>query len=258
MEDAHHIYYNAIAHAHRATGSFGTDFCLGARDPFLRPKTYEVYWCCTMRGGELFEKAHTFCYFTEEDTLILAHHHNWTGAVKFASGIVELRVATGYPYDGKVTVEVLVSGSRAIHTMRFFAPSWTKRDNFTFTINGTKADAVLKNDFIECKTVLTAGDRLELDMGVNFHTADTINKSSIAGYHSFRHGPMMLAAETEEEFYIGKDAQFEAEPEGRGRYRLKDTQIILSPINDTENLTLANHNRQALFRANDGRFALKQ
>ena len=68
---------------------------------------------------------------------------------------------------------------------------------------------------------------------------------------------MILATDTGEELYVGRDAVFEPEPSGRARYRFKETQIVFAPINDTENLTLADHNRQALFRADDGRFALK-
>ncbi len=57
LEDAHHIYYNAICHTQRDNGGFGCDNCTGPVDLQLKVKAYEAYWCCTMRGGEGLARA---------------------------------------------------------------------------------------------------------------------------------------------------------------------------------------------------------
>jgi uncharacterized protein len=56
LEDAHHIYYNAIANTQRSNGGFGLSNCPGPKENVLKvadkASGNEAYWCCTMRGGE--------------------------------------------------------------------------------------------------------------------------------------------------------------------------------------------------------------
>ncbi|HEX9974666.1 MAG TPA: beta-L-arabinofuranosidase domain-containing protein, partial [bacterium] len=70
LEDAHHIYFNAIAHGQRSNGGFGCDTCAGAIDPFLKFSNYEAHWCCTMRGGEFFARIIESIYFIEGEKIV--------------------------------------------------------------------------------------------------------------------------------------------------------------------------------------------
>jgi len=270
LADAHHIYHNALGHALRAEGCFGTDFCLGAvppeedgglasHDPLvLQPRTYEVYWCCTMRGGEFFARAHEAAFYSRGKDVWLPMYHNATAAV---AGLV-LRETTGYPYAGSVRLEVLGAPSKASRSLHFFIPPWkTKRP--AVSLNGARVQARQSQGFLIVTGVFKAGDVLEVEFGCGLHVVSPHNQNTVKGVHAFYHGPMLLAVEqpapeaglqAPAPAMAGPlDATTELEELPRARYRVKSRPaIVLAPVYDIEALTQPWHARQALFESGGG------
>ena len=266
LADAHHIYYNALGHALRAEGCFGTDFCLGAvppeedggiasHDPLvLQPRTYEVYWCCTMRGGEFFARAHEAMFYSRGKEIWLPMYHNATAKL---DGLV-LRETTGYPYNGSVRLEVLnVHSSKAARTLHFFIPPW-KTQRPSVQINGKKVASRMAKGYLAVSASLKQGDVVELEFGSELHIVQPHNENTVQGVHAFYHGPMLLAvnqpAKAPEEGVPAAavcgplPAKTEFEPIGRGKYRVKSSpDVVLAPVYDIEALTQPWHARQALF-----------
>ena len=267
LEDAHHIYYNAATHAQRTIGSFGTDFCLGAElaphEPsveydsrMVQPRTYEVYWCCTMRGGEFFARACESVFMTSGNTLVLPFYHNNTATVKLAGGTVQLRETTGYPYNGTVRLEVLAaSRPKTTYTVKFYLPSWRKRRTVKLAVNGKPVATSLKDGFLVARTRLAPGMVLSLDFGIKLHTEETLNANSTEGRFSFRHGPMILAVDYDMESEdagprseaVSLTRDTELEYAGQGSWKVKGGDIVLSPLYRIDRLAKPNTRRQALF-----------
>lgn len=256
LEDAHHIYYNSVEHSHRASGGFGSARCLGTEWVYLEVTTYEVEWCCNMRGGEVWPKAYEFLFWHEGDTLTLPFYHNATATIPLKGGALKVRTSTTYPYEGKVRVEVLESASRAVRTLRLFAPSWTRQAETAVLVNGRRVRTEFDRGFLVLKMPLKAGDRIELDLGLSLHVKDTHNQSrySIKGYHTFRHGPCVLAADFREVLRLGKDADLR--PLGMGRYELRGDEVfsgaVLAPISNPHVFTQPLEKRQVLFKEEPG------
>lgn len=267
LADSHHIFYIGVGHAFRADGCFGTDWCLGAvpptedgeHDPLvLQPRTYEVYWCCTMRGGELFARAFESIFFEENDRITLASYHNATARV---GGLV-LRETTAYPYDGRVRIDVLESTGANHRKIAFFAPPWRTQEIPVLTFNGEKQSAEIVDGFVEISGVFKPGDVVEFEFGVGLHVEKTHNVHSVKGVHSFRHGPLLLVLNqtapedlnSNEPFppatidVLPPDTAFDYL--GRGHYASKaDPRLILAPVYNIEELIRPWHGRQGLFFA---------
>jgi len=275
LADSHHIFYNGVAHAFRADGCFGTDWCLGAAPPVedgehdplvLQPRTYEVYWCCTMRGGELFARAGEALFYKQRDAIVLPSFHN---AIATVDGLI-LRETTAYPYEGRVRLEILQANEARRRVFRFFAPPWRSHCAPLLTLNGNRLPTEVVDGFVEFAAEVKSGDEIEFDFGVGLHVMKTHNPNSVQGVHSFRHGPLLLVVhQPAPEVYdpsnpppaatVGSlPVDTELEHLGRGRYRSRSNpDLVLTPVYHVEELTRTWHARQGLFIApvrneNDG------
>ena len=262
--DAHHILYNAIAHAERTTGAFGTDLCTGVkisaaqkegtpggREPgkailFVKALIYEVFWCCNMRGGDGLSCAGMYTFYTEDNTVTMPYFHSCTATVKLKNGTLTLQEKANYPFSGKVTLTVLKSSAGTV-TLRFFAPKqYTDGAKSELFINGVKQKTVFKNGFIEATAKLKQNDEICFNSNIKFFSFDAhpcINTSK--EHFSFHHGPMMLGIRTTikspdeevKEYVISREA--EAIPVGAGRYQIKTKTgqtVLLQPMWGKENM----------------------
>ena len=265
IADAHLIYYNGLGHALRADGCFGTDFCLGAVAPeedgglaaynprVLQPRTYEVYWCCTMRGGEFFARAYEAAFMCKGREIWLPMYHDAT--VKL--GGLTLRETSGYPYSGSVRLEVLKATSSGPWKLNFFVPPWKQKPPVAL-LNGKRFKAETDQGFLSLSTPLKAGDVVEVEFGCGIRVVKPHNQNTLGGLHAFYHGPMLLAADqpapepdqpAPAPAILGPlPSTAELEPVGRGKYRVKcQPNTLLSPVYDIEKMTRPWHSRQALF-----------
>lgn len=247
LEDAHYIYFNAIAHGQRSNGGFGCDTCAGAADPFLKFSNYEAHWCCTMRGGEFFARMVESIYFIEGKKIIFPFYFDNTAKFQFGNQNIVLQQKTGYPIEGTVTIEVIQSSMTKPMTLQFFNPSWLMHPRVMF--NGNAVSFLEKNNFIDLQLNLKEGDRIELSFGLAFQVQKTMNHNSIKNYFSFRHGPLILGSDQASEIEIVNAAK--PDSSGGAHYRFDNSDITLSPIVDVRNISEKNihtYQKQVLFK----------
>ncbi|MFZ5517285.1 MAG: hypothetical protein ACOY90_11640 [Candidatus Zhuqueibacterota bacterium] len=246
LEDAHLIYFNAISHGQRANGGFGCDTCAGSTNPFIAFNNYEAHWCCTMRGGEFFARAVESLYFVDDDVIYLPFYFDNQATLQLRDDIVRIQQTTGYPYEGSVRLEILESTACSPIRLRLFLPTWLTAASLAF--NGKAMPYSLQNNFVECVCELKKGDRLELHADVTCQTQSVLNRNSIRNYHTFRHGPLILGCETDEEIHF--ERSFDLSPLQPGVYQMKGTDIVLSPMNDVRHISESKwraYKRQILF-----------
>ena len=266
LNDAHHILYNGIAHAQRLSGAFGTDLCVGAKVKigveggqhadtwgesdeailFAKALTYEVFWCCNMRGGDGLSRAAQYTYYTEGDTVTLPYFHTCKMEIALDSGTLTLHEKANYPSSGKVSFSVLENSAGKV-TLKFFAPeAWTTGAASSVLKNGTELSTVYENGFVVVTTELSAGDELALESEIKLFTFDShkcVNNSK--DHYSFRHGPLMLgvksliddADDLPAEIRIDRDAAIK--PLGGDRYETvtaSGDEVVLQPMWGKENL----------------------
>ena len=271
LRDAHHILYNAIAHAQRINGAFGTDQCVGAKikqqkesmdgtpweasdQPilFARALTYEVFWCCNMRGGDGLSRAAMYSFYTEDSTVTLPYYHTCRAELKLTGGTLTLHEEADYPFSGTVRFRCLDNTAGSV-TLRFFAPeAWTSGADSRVLINGGEVEASFKDGFVCTTAQLQEGDELVFDSDIGLHTFDSHEcEHSSQDHFSFRHGPLMLGVrstlESEEaepeEATIAREAECKAL--GAGRYEVGG--YLLQPMWGKESLTQPLDAFQVLF-----------
>ena len=276
LEDAHHILYNAIAHAERADGSFGTDLCVGAKTSigimgstvgwsdsdqailFAKALTYEVFWCCNMRGGDGLSRAAQYSFYTEGDTVTVPYFHTCKAELELENGVLKLHEKANYPASGKVVFHCVENSAGPV-ALKFFAPeAWSSGAASQVRINGSPVQTDYANGFVCVSADLKADDELVFDSEMKFYTFDRhqcVNNSK--DHFSFRHGPMMLGIKSvlenadvdPAECRIARDAV--CRPIGRGCYEtltVNGQPVILQPMWGKENMIEPSNVFQVLFR----------
>jgi DUF1680 family protein len=177
--------------------------------------------------------------------MTIPFYHNSTATIRFTDGGVKVRQSTGYPFDGAVSLEVVGSSSSQKKTVRFFAPSWSGGRNIVVHVNGQTVPVDFKDGFLVAQLPLTVGTVISFDLGVTLHSEPTFNRHTLKGYHTFNHGPLLLAMERSEEVRIEKVTDLVAV--GKGKYRVKEKELVLAPLYDPDSLTHADSKKQVLF-----------
>ena len=265
LRDAHHILYNAIAHAERATGAFGTDQCVGAKIKqrsevsdgtpweasddailFARALTYEVFWCCNMRGGDGLSRAAQYAFYTDGNTVTVPYFHACKMELKLEDGVLKLEEKANYPASGTVSFNVLENTAGKVMLKLFVPEAWTSGADSKVLKNGTELATVYENGFVVVKAELHTGDELVLESEIKLFSFDSHECENNSKEHfSFRHGPLMLgvksvldnAEEDPSELTIARGADIN--PLGGDRYETVTTSgdpVVLQPMWGKENL----------------------
>lgn len=192
LEDAHLIWFNGIGRGLRANGGFGTDTCPGFTSPFVKVRSYEAYFCCTMRGGEGHARAAQYLYFTQPGELTVPFFSDSVATVDIGTGPVKLRQTTNYPYGGQVRIEVLSMHAPSPVRLRLFAPVWTL--NHRLSVNGQEVQTSLQNGFLTARLTPKPGDVVQLDSDLHVGPREPVNPKAMPGYYAFRAGPLLLGS----------------------------------------------------------------
>lgn len=275
LSDGHHILYNAIAHAERCNGAFGTDLCVGAKVKpptatggtdshacdqaitIAKALTYEVFWCCNMRGGDGLAHAAMYSIYSDNNRVTLPYYHNCQAKLSLQGEPLKLAVTANYPFEGKVVIDCLEASGKFIE-FRFFAPGeWTSGKESKVLLNGSEVTTTFEDGFIYAKIAAKPGDQIVLETDIRLNIVDGNEcRNNSKEHFSFRHGPMMLGVKSvttenssdHQEVVISKDAKLQYS--GSGRYQTKDTagnDITLQPMWGKENLSLPEDVFQVLF-----------
>ncbi len=146
------IYYNAICHTQRFNGGFGCDNCPSVEKPYLKVHAPEAFWCCTMRGGEGLARVAEGSYLHSGKTLYIPFFREG----ELRAGGISLNQYTGYPFEGKVEIQILDNPGKF---KRLFLPSAPWMGDMTVELNGRACRMegnVLKRNF-------KAGDRVKVE-----------------------------------------------------------------------------------------------
>jgi hypothetical protein len=259
LEDAHKIWYNGVGRGQRGNGGFGTDTCAGFGTPWTRVRSYEAYFCCTMRGAEGFARAAQYLYFTRPGELTVPFFSDSNATVDVGHGEMKLAQKTEYPYDGKVRIDVVWAGRAAPMTLRLLSPGWVSGQRLT--INGAPVSTTVADGFLVAKIAPKIGDVLVLDQQLKVGAVEPVSAVGLPGYFAMAAGPMMLGynpaiqpadlrSPDPAEMHVARGARLEPAMAG-GSWRVAGTNVVLGRINDLNDSNAGPKEacaRQVLFR----------
>lgn len=230
LEEAHRIFFNALAHAQRPNGGYGCDLCTGARGLlFAAPhEFFEAPWCCSMRGAEGLARAAQFGWFTGADELVLPFYFGGTARLAFADGEVEIGQHSDYPLEGRVRLEIRTSTLQQPKTLRLFAPSWCPPRSFRVQRNGQPVATTIAGSFVSATLEFRTGDEITATFPFEIAAVRLQNPGRQPGHHRFAHGPLLLGYAGAEAVNLPADTIFT--PTGPARYRCAATGRSLAPL----------------------------
>jgi hypothetical protein len=264
LEDAHLIWFNGVGRGLRGNGGFGTDTCAGYGSAWVKVRSYEANFCCTLRGGEGHARAAQYLYFAREGELTVPFYGDSQATVNLGTPEkprpITLRQSAAYPYPGPVRIEVVANPMRTLMTLRLFAPGWTS--NHRLTLNGHEVHTSLEKSFVTARVAPKAGDVYQLDFDLHLGAREPVNPAAMPGYYAFQAGPLLLGYKPAADpaatlrspdptsMQIPRTATLTA-TKIPGVYAVSGTELSLSPINDLNDSSATQRDpcpRQVLFR----------
>jgi hypothetical protein len=127
---------------------------------------------------------------------------------------------------------------------------WASAENAHLSINGDDLPIITSNRFLEVRVPLFPGDVIDLHFDIGLRRVPSINKNTIPGHSTLRHGPLILGVRNHgDALVIPENAQFT--DLGDGRYAVDNPACLLEPINDIIHLSesaVLEDQRQILFK----------
>ena len=168
--------------------------------------------CCPSNMARLIPQVPGMMYSHTSDDIYCGLYASSSTTVSLKSGKVGLRQTTGYPYDGKVTLEVTPETDGAEFTVWMRVPTWAT-DRFvpgnlysyvsssgspvSISVNGKRYDDKAVKGFIPVKRKWKSGDRLtlEIPMDVCYSAADSRVEAD-SNRLCITRGPLVYCAES--------------------------------------------------------------
>ncbi len=150
--------------------------------------------CCPTNVARTLASWHAYAVAVDGDELTLLQHAAADVDVALdGGGRLAVRVATRYPDDGTVHVEVLDAPGREV-ALRLRVPSWARGAQFTGTDGVTRA---VDPGWAVARGVLRPGDTVRLDLPVEprFTWPDP-RIDAVRGCVAVERGPLVLCAES--------------------------------------------------------------
>lgn len=195
LEDAQLVYWNGIGFNQRPNGGFGCDTCPGSDGQwYLAPfaAIFEAPACCSMRGAEGIARAVAASFLVRADGVLLPDFHDAEATLPLAGGEVTLRERTRWPYDGRVSVDVVRSTSQGVIDLRLLLPSWVDRSTIVAKTNGKPTPLDEREGAAVFRIEAKPGFRVELAFPMNIRSVAPVNAAKVPAMHGFRHGPLVL------------------------------------------------------------------
>jgi hypothetical protein len=255
LEDAHHIYFNAIANTQRANGGFGLSNCTRPNVNSLHVDIDEATWCCTMRGAEGLANAVRYSYFLNSNHLIVPFFTTSSANFSFKNGSMSIQQTSEYPFNGEVKFQILKSSLATALNVSLFAPSWT--NNHQLTLNGNVVPFETKGGFIKFKGKLVKGDQLVLTFLQDVQPVKMLNKAfSLPGFYTLNYGPLLLGYDTRQKPEISFSTLPRFSRTSKTDWAISGTDIHLSPVYHLLNPDVSKesgYSKQVLFEITDQR-----
>lgn len=230
LEDAEHIYYNALCHTQRYNGGFGCDNCPGKaqQTPFLKIHGDEAHWCCSMRGGEGLSRVAQYSCYKMGNTAFLTSLHSADYSLRLKSGRFDFKEQTDYPFEGKTRLTVTRNTAGNVG-LRIFLPTWTS--NHSLLVNGRKQTVKRVGGFAEVRRSFKKGDVVELTFKetLDFSKSSDPNLSDFYQLRPF-YGPLMLGAENAEAVRFLPEDAGKLKKTGPCTFSITGKNIQLTPV----------------------------
>jgi uncharacterized protein len=200
LDDAHHIYYNALGYAQKPHGGFGLENCAGAGEGadacVLYNKTFDVPWCCNMRGAVGLSTLARFATLQDEvagaTRLTLPFYFNSGADVECAAGQLHIEQTTGYPNEGWARVQVTNSTLQQPLTLRLYLPGWAPASETKLTVNGQAQTLKAEAGFVTLTRAFASGDAVEFTFPITERNEGLVNSTHTGGHHAIWRGPLIL------------------------------------------------------------------
>jgi len=167
--------------------------------------------CCPTNLARLIPQVAGMAYAVDAQDLYVALYVSSRTKVQLAGTTVEVSQHTGYPFEGRVQVEL--SPEKPVEfALRLRIPTWTgdrfvpgglypfaspgANPPFSITVNGEAVEAPVEKGFAVVRRTWNAGDKVELDlpMPVRFAKCDRRVKANV-GRVAVTRGPLVYCAE---------------------------------------------------------------
>jgi len=225
-EDAQLIYYNALAFEQRDNGGFGINNCSGANTVYLHPEHYEAHWCCTMRGGDGLASIAQNLFFKGNQSVYIPSFENASVTIKFKNESITLDETTAYPFGSEVNFNVKQTSLSFAPEIKLLVPKWIQ--NPEVCINGKIVQTKFESGFICFTKKLKKGDQISYRFKLKSGAEKLKNPNSLAGYHKYFYGPLILGYKGKEEIHLSQNAEFKLK--GNKTFSLKNDTLQFIPV----------------------------
>ena len=168
--------------------------------------------CCPSNLARLIPQISGMIYSHTDDDIFCALYAGSNVEIPLKNGNVKLKQTTGYPFDGKVTIEVTPDSESNEFTLWMRIPTWCGDSSFvagalyryadkakgkpTVTINNKKVANKIVDGFLPIKRKWKSGDKVELNlpMSMRLSTADERVKAD-SNRVCVTRGPLVYCAE---------------------------------------------------------------
>ena len=116
--------------------------------------------CCPPNLARLVCSLPGYIYHTQGDTVYFALYTSSNANIPLENGNAAFSVKTGYPWDGKVIIQMEKAFSGM--TMALRLPAWVK--TYKLNINGKFAHTRMQDGYLYIEDALKAGDEIVFDM----------------------------------------------------------------------------------------------
>ena len=226
LEDAQHIYYNAMGMGQRANGGFGCDNCTGSEGCYLQVNLDEAHWCCTMRGGEGLSRAAENMIYTLNNIIYFTAFDNAIIKVGKGNDSIIIEETTNYPFMGKVNLDIQDNNLAIKPDLRFFMPGWVSEP--IVTLNGNKINYEIIDGFLSFSPDLKKGDFIDISFKIKSGAGNLENINSIKGYHKYFYGPLIIGYQGKDEIVLPRNIEFE--PITRELFKAKGIAGMFIPV----------------------------
>ncbi len=153
---------------------------------------YAYFGCCIAIGFALIGVLPWIALTENSGVATLGFYEGGRYALK-GERTLDLRVETGYPYDG--AVRIFVEKADGVGTLKLRVPAWCQA--FTLTKNGQAVQAQAENGY--AAMAVASGDviALVLDMPYRIVGAESVNADAV-GLYAVEKGPIVLCADSKE------------------------------------------------------------
>lgn len=231
MEFAEEIYWNALCHAQRKNGGFGSDNCpgLSCKDSTLKVISKEAHWCCTMRGGEGLSRVAQYTVFKKgtEDIFLTCFRDVKTMLKMAGKRQFGFSVTTKYPFEGNASLEVL---NNNCGRLRLHLPCASWMQNYRVNVNGKPVEVAATDGFVVLERNFKQGDRINVSFDEKMEFRTTLNSKNTL-YPQQRcafYGPLLLGVKGEKHLQLPDDAVLEKA--GAQTFCIKGGNIPFVPV----------------------------